>query len=144
MKIPLALLVLSISLHAQNVAVSFYPAGVGPTNLWIEIDYQSSTNVKAGQVLFTDSTWQNYMTTNQASWLAWQTNGTNPAIVIQQDLSVLQSRLATNNLDRLNMQTNTLSNSNLNQVVFNILRTLHKLENLFQDQYFRNPQDSGQ
>lgn len=146
MKNAILILVLStIYAPAQFVAVTFNSISSGaPTNLWTECVYQSTTNIHGVQVLFTTENFNTYMATNMASFYAWQTNSANPEFQIKLDVAVLQSRLATNNLDRLNMQTNVLSNADLNKVVFNLLRTMHKLENLLQDQYKNNPQDAGQ
>jgi len=124
-----------------------------PANMPVSSFFLTSSNLVSGYTVYALTNWISLRATNQPTWDSFMTNTWPTALSNQtyqtmqsnsSDLAALMTRFATNNLDRQNMATNTLNNANLNTVVFNILRTLHKLENLLPDIYSQNPQDAGQ
>lgn len=82
----LLLFLLGFSCSAQYIAVTFNsPTSGAPTNLWKDCVYQSNTNTRPAQILFTIGSFNAYMATNMAGFLAWQTNTANPQWLIQQN-----------------------------------------------------------
>ena len=151
MKITLSILfsLVCFCSQAQNVLVKFYPDNqpfMGLTNYPLATTWTDVSGPVAGWSMNMALSDYNALVANLTPiYNAGASNALEAARVsVDADLAALVSRLATNNVDRLRMTTNTLNNADLNVVVFNLLRTMHKIENLLKDQYAKNPGDAGQ
>lgn len=88
MRLFIALIFIPASLFGQYVSVTFKTAPY-PTNIWDQCVYQSTTNTRQPQVLFTTEAFNAYMATNATSVAAWKTNSANPQVALNEKIAEL-------------------------------------------------------